>query len=200
VDVSNIILSPGAYGNEIMSKAGYHNKISSMIGLWLELPVDKLELNAPIKLARSGIGSSGPCKSANIIPGNLGVNKSIYVSSGHGFTGFKNHIEDDYLLELSKGVVDVSKKFFPENFNMIGDDIEKHLSYCLRPWTASCLPIFDAKPIANGIMITTTGQNTGGFAQAPMIAMEIINVLSGNKSKMLELFHHKRATNYTENV
>lgn len=191
------ILSPGAYGTNVLMQTSSKNLVSSVIGMWLKLPNTDPKLNFPIKLARTGIGSPGACESANIIPGidRSGANV-IYVSSGHGFIGANQTIDNNYLLNLGVGVIDVVRKYFP-NSPLLQENIEENLTYCIRPWTASCLGLFSIEKIENGgMIIISTGHNTGGFAQAAVLSNEILRVISGSESDMLLKYNPKRAFNY----
>ena len=179
-----IIFSPGAYAHDLLNDLGIKHYCNSVLGMWLKIPDEDNGLKSPLKLARNGIYSNGACSSSNIIPVEDEGGNHILISSGHGFIGKNHNYCNDQILHLSKGVIDVARKFFSNNKVSI-----KNISYCIRPWTYTCLGFFKNIPTDNGNIIVTGGHNTGGFAQAPVVANAILNEID-NKVNELAYIHN----------
>jgi D-amino-acid dehydrogenase len=65
--------------------------------------------------------------------------------------------------------------------------------FCVRPWTASSLGVFEVIPtVEGGRLVITGGHNTGGFAQAPAIAAAVLAELTGRRHTMDVLYHPLR--------
>ncbi len=197
IDSEFIIFCPGAYGEKILQNTQAKGLVSSVVGMWLKIPNKNLPMNYPVKIARSGVGVPGPCESANIITGNdSNGDKCIYISSGHGYIGFNQNINEDYINELGKGVIDVALKYFPDKIDKSPSQLKEELTYCIRGWTPSCLGVFDIEEKENGAMLLVTGHNTGGFAQAPIISDNVKKIIKQEKSDMLVKYNSQRVKNY----
>jgi D-amino-acid dehydrogenase len=65
--------------------------------------------------------------------------------------------------------------------------------YCIRPWTASGLGVFEcAETSDGGLAIVAGGHNTGGFAQSPSVACAVVAALRGEPHPMHRLYHPQR--------
>jgi D-amino-acid dehydrogenase len=63
----------------------------------------------------------------------------------------------------------------------------------VRPWTATGLGIFEStRTDQDGSFIITGGHNTGGFAQAPAVAMAVLASLERRSHLMHTLYHPNR--------
>ena len=67
---------------------------------------------------------------------------------------------------------------------------------CVRPWTATGLGIFESTGTdRDGSFIITGGHNTGGFAQAPAVAMAVLAAIERRSHPMHTLYHPKTPGN-----
>ena len=67
------------------------------------------------------------------------------------------------------------------------------ISYCVRPWTPTCLPVFESKNTRlGGKAIVFGGHNTGGFAQSPAFAKAVVDTITGKANPIQRLCHPER--------
>jgi D-amino-acid dehydrogenase len=65
--------------------------------------------------------------------------------------------------------------------------------FCVRAWTASSLGILEiVKKADGGILVVAGGHNTGGFAQAPVVAEAVLAALQGKHHLMHTLYQPNR--------
>lgn len=177
-----VVVSPGAYGGQISEGMSTHNKIHSVAGIWKRLKNDGHPLSMSMKYVRSGPYADGPAEGANIIYSDMGDGQDIWISSGHCYVGKSpNTISRSSLLALERAVDDTASKLFPGLKRHASDDLND-IQYCIRPWAAGCLGIFDIRPTKSGALVTSGGQNTGGFSQAPAMAKAFIDLLHGQEN------------------
>jgi hypothetical protein len=98
------------------------------------------------------------------------------------------------------GIEDTARHFFPAAYNQAQADgsLKAQRRYCIRPWTATGLGIFESMQTAqDGLLIITGGHNTGGFAQAPAIGTAVLASLQGKHHPMQTLYHPARYSAFT---
>jgi D-amino-acid dehydrogenase len=199
VTTKNIVISPGAYAGDLLNGTRSEGRIHGVIGVWLQLPNIHPCLNKSLKLARSGHVT----EDANITIATDRHGKPVIIlGSGYGYTGKDPGNIDQRLLQvLYEGLLDTARKYFPEPFQYAYDrgELQNSLKYCVRPWTASSLGLFESMPTATaGSCVITGGHNTGGFAQAPSVAIAVSAALSGKAHPMHVLYHPDRLTTYLQ--
>ncbi|MFC4304485.1 NAD(P)/FAD-dependent oxidoreductase [Cohnella boryungensis] len=197
IKAKHVVASPGVPSANFLQGMASDKQIGSMLGCWLTLPNDELNLRYPIKVGRSGYASEEAAAGANLIPGTGPDGKPLlYLSSGHGFIGLNpNNISKGHLNSLAKAVHETAESLFPEVYqqSLRNGLIPEEPRYCIRPWTPSCLGLLEVKPNAEGgLFILTGGHNTGGFAQSPAIARAVLDAIEGKANKMHFLYHPER--------
>lgn len=194
------VLSPGVPINDLLAGTSTFGQIGAMVGCWLTLPNLEPQLKYPLKVQRAGYASAESAAGANVIPAkNSCGDDVIYISSGHGFIGKANNIHINYVKDLEKAAHETAKKLFPvayrkaQSLGILGNSIR----YCIRPWTPSCLGIFEMLSTASGgMMVIAGGHNTGGFSQSTAVASAVISAFEGNYHTMHHLYHPKRTRNF----
>jgi len=198
---NNYVISPGAYGGNLLNGTLSQNKISSVVGSWLRLPNLEPKLEVSLKISRSGFASDGAAVGANILIGTDSTGQDIiHISSGHGYVGENpNNIDPMYINDLFKVVEETAKHYFPDCYKKAVESglLKNSFKCCVRPWTPSGLGIFEiTRTDDNGLLILTGGHNTGGFAQSPSIGMAVLSALQGNHHRMHSAYHPDRVKSF----
>jgi glycine/D-amino acid oxidase-like deaminating enzyme len=167
--------------------------IQGVLGCWLSLPNDRVGLDISLKVARRGHVT----EDANVTVSRNGKGTPILeLGSGYGWTGADPaNIDEDELERLYSGVADTARILFPGAFEAGGGEsgLRATRRFCVRPWTASNLGVFETLPARRGLCVVTGGNNTGGFAQAPVIAEAVVHAVTGKDHPMHSLYHPLRA-------
>lgn len=202
ISSSHYVISPGAYGNRILSGFRSENKIAGVAGLWLTMPDNaETRLDRPLKICRKGFAANGAAEGANIIGGTDTHGKPIiHVSSGHGFISLDPvRVNEEQLRELLPVVHETAQQYFPKQYS-IAQELEgfaTQIRYCVRPWTSTGLGLFEVAPSVNGgTAIITGGHNTGGFALSPSVGQAVLATLSGHQHRMHTLYDPDRLSNF----
>jgi D-amino-acid dehydrogenase len=187
------VLSLGVYGNELLSGFRSIHKIHGVLGLWLRMPNLEPTLRHSLKIARRG----HMAEDANVtVAKDCDGRDILIVGAGYGYVGRTlDNIRADLLDELFAAVQDTARRFFPRAYQAALDSglIDDRRHYCIRPWTASCLGIFELVATeGNGVAVMTGGHNTGGFAQSPSVAAAVLAALRGQAHPMHEHYHPDR--------
>lgn len=199
---SHYVISPGAYGNRILSGFRSENKIAGVAGLWLTMPDNtEMTLDRPLKICRKGFAANGAAEGANIIGGTDTHGKPIiHVSSGHGFINVDPaKLDDEQLHELLPVVHETAQQYFPKQYSRAQEleGFATQIRYCVRPWTSTGLGLFEVTPSVNGGQaIVTGGHNTGGFALSPSVGQAVLATLSGRPHRMHTLYDPDRFSNF----
>ncbi len=201
IKADHYLISPGAYGNILLTGTDSENMIASVLGMWLQLPNIEPKLDVSLKISRRGYASDSAAQGANIIVGTDSEGKPIInVSSGHGYLGENPHnISTEHLNNLFRVVEETAQYYFPKSYQVAKEKgiIESSLRYCVRPWTASGLGLFEViQAENNGILMITGGHNTGGFAQSPSIAKAVCSALRGQEHPMHQVYHPRRLSSF----
>ena len=156
-----------------------------MLGVWFTVPNVEPRLEHSLKIARSGHRA----EETNITLATGADGAPVLVcGAGYGWTGLRPDNVDEAELEvLFDALEDTLLRFFPKahaEAQAVGMlDASRRL--CVRPWTASCLGVFERLPTADGgTLIVTGGHNTGGFAQSPTIAEAVLAAFEGREHMM----------------
>ncbi len=193
VVADHLVLSTGVYGSELLRGTASDGLIHGVLGVWLTLPGGDPALEHSLKISRRGHRA----EDANVTVTNGPDGEPLLIiGSGYGWTGHDpNNIDAEELAVLYDAVEDTARTFFPRAFSEARKSglLERSRRFCVRPWTASSLGILEiAKKSDGGIMIITGGHNTGGFAQAPVVAEAISAALRGEQHPMHTLYHPDR--------
>lgn len=203
IEADHYVLSPGAYGNGLLRGLQCENKIASVIGMWLRLPNLEPKLNASLKITRSGYAADSAAEGANVIVGvDEHGNSIIHVSSGHGYVGENpNNISAAHIDDLFRVVEETAQRYLPSYYAAAQKSglLRESIKYCVRPWTASGLGLFETtQTAAGGLLIVTGGHNTGGFAQSPSTAYAVLSALRGEAHAMHRAYHPNRLNSFLD--
>jgi D-amino-acid dehydrogenase len=191
------VISPGAYGGTLLEGWKSDDAIAPMVGMWLTLPNTAPRLERPLKVSRAGFASSASTEGANVIAGwDPAYGEVIFVSGGHGYVGMDaGKLDPRGLADLTRAIDETAWRLFPDK---CARGVELGMSserprYCIRPWTASGLGVFECAETADGgLAIVAGGHNTGGFAQSPSVARAVVAALRGEHHPMHGLYHPQR--------
>jgi D-amino-acid dehydrogenase len=192
VEADSFVLSPGALGARLRGCVASLRPVGSMAGMWLVLPNGEPRLTTPLKVGRRAFASAGAAEGANVIPGRDEHGRPVlFCSSGHGFVGlYPAAVERTDLGELARCIEETARELFPDK---LAAAERRSPSFCVRPWTPSGLGIFSAsETVRGGRFVVTSGHNTGGFSQAPEIAVAVARALEGAPHDMHALYGAER--------
>lgn len=197
LEAAHYVISPGAYGATLLAGTRSQGKIHGVLGAWLRLPHIAPELQHSLKLARKGHIT----EDANItIATDVDGTPMLVIGSGYGHTGIDpRNIDQALLHQIYQGLVDTAEKYFPKAYQaaVAKGNLEASFKYCVRPWTATGLGIFDMLNSQHGgKCIINGGHNTGGFAQAPAIAQAVLAGLAGRNHAMHAAYDPERAARF----
>ncbi len=199
-EADHYVMSVGAYSTELLAGFLSADSVAAVIGHWLTIPNRTPQLTRPFKYSRDGFASKGACEGANVIPGhNHKGQPVIHISSGHGYIGFGHETQPyEDVMNLRRGVEETVRRLFPKQSEDLDLALCEPMKTCTRPWTPSGLGIFErANTQRGGAFIITGGHNTGGFAQAPAVAMAVLAALEHRHHPMHELYHPQRLEKLT---
>jgi glycine/D-amino acid oxidase-like deaminating enzyme len=185
-------ISPGVYGPQMLKGAQSEGQVHGMLGAWISIPNLEPKLQKSLKVSREGhIANSG-----NIIVAKDKSGEDILIfGSGFGYVGAHPDRIDQAQLEcLFRSMEDYLSQLFPRAYERAMDTgmLRASRRYCVRPWTPSCLGIFEIKEATTGRLVIATGHNTGGFAQSPSIAAATLAAFQGQSHRMHQDYHPRR--------
>lgn len=187
------VLSPGAYGDELLRGTQSHQRIQGMLGVWFTVPNVEPRLAHSLKIARKGHRA----EETNVTLATGADGEPVLVcGSGYGWTGLNpGNIDSAELDVLFDSLEDTLRRFFPEAHAAAraAGTLDASRQLCVRPWTASCLGVFERiAAVDGGALIVTGGHNTGGFAQAPVVAEAVLAAFRQRPHMMHERYHPAR--------
>jgi glycine/D-amino acid oxidase-like deaminating enzyme len=185
-------LSPGVYGSDLLNGTDSANKIHGILGAWISFPNLEPKLTRSLKISRDGhIANSG-----NIIPARSSTGKDILIfGSGFGYLGRDlSNVDDEQLSALFESMESYIEAMFPAAYRraMRTGELRESRRYCIRPWTASSLGVFEIMQATSGLVIVASGHNTGGFSQSTSVARATVDALQGRVHPMHILYHPRR--------
>lgn len=191
------VLSPGAYGDELLRGTASHGQIQGLLGVWLTVPNIEPRLENSVKIARKGHRA----EETNVTLATDGFGEPTLVcGSGYGWTGLNPHNIDSTELDvLFDALEDTLRHFFPKAHHAArtGGTLDASRQLCVRPWTASCLGVFErVETSEGGALIVTGGHNTGGFAQSPVVAEAVLAAFNGQEHPMHTWYHPQRLNRF----
>jgi D-amino-acid dehydrogenase len=197
LDAQHYVISPGAYGDNLLVGSRTHGRIHGVLGAWLRLPNTVPPFKLSMKLARKGHIT----EDSNItIVADVDGSPLLVIGSGYGYTGVDpRNIDQAQLHQIYHGLIDTAQKCFPQAYQaaLSTGSLESSFKYCVRPWTATSLGIFESIVTAQGgSCVITGGHNTGGFTQAPATAQAVLAALEGRQHPMHAAYHPDRASSF----
>lgn len=194
VRADHYVLSPGAYGDDLLAGTSSHGRIQGILGVWLTVPNHDPQLEHSLKVSRRG----HPTEDSNItVATDLAGCPALILGAGYGWVGNNPTAADpDELEVLFRAVEDTARTLFPRaHAAAIADGtLMASRRACVRPWTSSSLGIFDQLPtVGRGRLIITGGHNTGGFAQAPAVARAVCDALQGREHPIHAMYDPNRS-------
>jgi glycine/D-amino acid oxidase-like deaminating enzyme len=192
------VLSLGAYGNDLLRDTASHGKIQGMLGVWLTLPNIEPQLTRSVKIARNGHRAEET--NVTLAADESGGLPTLICGAGYGWTGVDPHNVDSAELDtLFDALEDTLRRFFPRALEAARAAGALHNSrqLCVRPWTSSCLGVFERiETVRGGRLLVTGGHNTGGFTQSPVVAQAVLAAFEGRKHLMHTRYHPRRLENF----
>jgi D-amino-acid dehydrogenase len=193
IRANNYVLSPGVYGDELLRGTESHERIQGMLGVWLTVPNVEPRLDHSVKIARKGHRA----EETNVTLGTGEAGEPILIcGSGYGWTGLNpGNIDSAELDVVFDALDDTIRHFFPKAHKAArkAGTLDASRRMCVRPWTSSCLGVFETKPAADeGVLVVTGGHNTGGFTQSPVVGEAVLAAFEGRKHSMHTRFHPRR--------
>jgi glycine/D-amino acid oxidase-like deaminating enzyme len=187
------VISAGAYGDDLLVGMVSHGQIQGVLGAWLTIPNLEPQLEHSLKVSRRG----HTAEDSNITVANDRDGRPVLIlGSGYGWVGLDPANIDSLELEgLFAAVEDTASRLFPRGHAaaVAADTLTMSRRVCVRPWTSSSLGIFERVPArGGGATIVTGAHNTGGFAQAPAVAVAVVRALRGKQHPMHVLYHPSR--------
>ena len=195
------VLSPGVYGGELLQGLRSHGHIHGVLGLWLRIPNREPKIEHSLKVGRKG----HMAEDSNItVATDEHGNEILIIGSGYGYTGIDPKNIDSALLDrLFEAVENTAARLFPRAHAeaVATGMLRNSRKFCVRPWTASCLGVFEmVQTERDGVLVVTGGHNTGGFAQAPAVANAVLCALRGRHHDMHEHYHPDRLAGFLRHV
>jgi D-amino-acid dehydrogenase len=180
VQADHLVLSPGAYGKQLLAGTRAADEIPGVLGSWISFLNVEPMMRHLMKI-RQGNHVTPDTNVTVVNDPHMG--QLLILGAGYGWTGSNPRNIDEAELEiLFRGLEDTARKFFPAAYRMASGEgtLTASRRRCVRPWTASNLGIFECLDIAGGgKLIVTGGHNTGGLAQAPAVATAVLAAIRG---------------------
>lgn len=180
----HVVLAVGASGNPLAHASGFRSAVTGMVGAWIALP-DVYGVRHSMKVRRPGAA----CEDANITVGVHEGRPALLVGSGYGHTGEDpDDVAPDALRAMTEDIVALCRALFPRaslRANLAEQIAEPR--FCVRPWTADSVPLHDVRRTGSGSVHLVTGHNTGGFAMAPAVAVDVATSLETSTRPLHEM-------------
>lgn len=194
------VLSPGAYCQNLLAGTASDAAVQGILGLWLFLPHLEPRLERSVKIHREGhVGED-----SNITVGRDGAGRpTLILGSGYGFLGERSlDMDSPEIRCLFQALEVTARRYLPTAYDraMREGTLYGARKACVRPFTSTGLGIFEVLPTAEGgRLVITTGHNTGGFTQAPVVAEAVRDTLGGCAHPMQSLYRPDRGRSGSSN-
>ena len=196
LEADHYVLSPGVSGNALLKGTASENMIQGVIGVWLQLPNTDGRLQQSMKIHRRG----HLVEDINVTVATDAKDGTdvLMLGGGYGYVGLGSVSPNSpELASLFAELEQVAQIYFPEPYAVAKADHSLwpggQRKYCVRPFTATGLGLFERLPTATGgQLIIVGGNNTGGFAQGPAIAQAVWRSIMGEDDPIHALFHPSR--------
>jgi D-amino-acid dehydrogenase len=181
IERDHYALSLGIDLSNVTPPPALRNQVHGVLGAWITLPNLEPQLANSLKIARR----YHLTEDANVTVAMEGDSEVLYFGSGYGYTGSRGQIEESEMTMMREAILDSVEAYFPQAYETVGKErLAESFRYCVRPWTSSCLGVFASEPASRGVAVWTGGHNTGGFAQAPVVAEAVQAALRGDYHDM----------------
>jgi glycine/D-amino acid oxidase-like deaminating enzyme len=163
------VIASGALDRHLLHNMPLAGRIMGVAGCWITIP--RHSLPGALK-----IYAPDPTSYINITADN----DRLLISGGYGFIGDEDiDPESPGILALFDRLEAIISRVFPEQYTMARQANLLDRRVCVRPMTATGLPIFEILPcIGGGSLIITGGNSAGGFTQAPVVASAVLHALT----------------------
>lgn len=187
------VLSPGVLGNELLAGTRSKDKLQGILGLWMSLPNLEPRLHHSIKLHREGhVGEDSNVTLAHDADGR----PRLILGSGYGYLGLHPlDMGSAEIARLFEALEHTAQRYFPRAYEAAAGDgtLRRGRKACVRPFTPTGLGIFEVLGTPEGgRLVVASGHNTGGFAQAPVVAEAVAATLRGIPHPMQALYDPER--------
>lgn len=189
----HVVVSPGAHGEALLEGSRCQGRVQGVLGLWLELPELRPGLGRPLKIHREGhVGET-----SNVLPvSSADGRRQWLLGAGYGYLGRRPvDPSNPQLPHLYAALEETARRFLPRAWAraLAEGTLHGERRACLRPFTDNGLGLFEVEATRDGgLLILTTGHNTGGFTQAPAVAEAVVSTLSGEQHPMAALYDPER--------
>lgn len=187
------VISPGAYGHDLLEGTSSYGKVQGIVGLWALLPHLEPKHLRSIKIHREGhVGEDSNVTLSRDEQGN----PILILGSGYGFIGERPlNMDSPEIGRLFEALEETAQRYFPSAYRKAMRDATLYGSRkaCVRPFTSTGLGLFEVLPTdEGGRLIITAGHNTGGFTQSPVVAEAVHSTLCGIEHSMQSLYRPDR--------
>lgn len=186
------VVSPGIYGDEILSGFKSRSLLHGVLGVWCTLPRVAHELTRSVKIKRAARINEDSNVTLAVSPSGEPV---LILGTAYGYVGSQPGKLCARQLEfLYEQLEDVAQTFFPQACRAARQDgtIGRSRRFCIRPWTPTGLGVFEVQAAQDGLALVTGGHNTGGFAVSPVVARSVATALAGSVEDIHWSFHPER--------
>lgn len=196
LQADHFVVSPGVTGHVLLNGTGCENLIHGVLGVWLQIPNLNGQQMHSIKIHRRG----HLVEDINVtVAKDMETGEDILVfGGGYGYVGEGRPAPDSLeLMAIFNELEEVARIYFPQGYAAAKARGTLHpggnRKFCVRPFTATGLGVYEKTPTTSGgCLIITGGNNTGGFAQAPAVARAVWRSLVGEFDPIHMLFHPGR--------
>ncbi len=193
VKATHYVLSPGVYGKRLLSGTAAAVQIQGVAGAWLTIPNIDGRQAMSIKVRQDNHVT--PDTNVTVL-NDESKGPVLILGAGYGWVGEKpDNIDEAQLDVIFRGIEDTARRLFPQAYHAAAAEgwLRSTRRSCIRPWTASSLGIFEIHPTSSGgRLIVTGGNNTGGFAQAPVIGEAVLAALEERPHPVHEYYSTHR--------
>jgi len=161
VTADHLVLSPGAYGGDLLTGMASGGALHGVLGAWLSLP-NPHGLELSLKIARTGHLAED--SNVTVTTGPDGRSQLV-IGSGYGWTGADPaNIDPGQLEVLHRAVADTARTFFPDAYEEAHDSGQLNCGqrHCVRPWTASSLGLLETATMPGGGTLVQRRVNPAG--------------------------------------
>ena len=196
LEADHFVVSPGSTGNVLLSGTASENLGHGVIGVWLQIPNLRPQMQHSIKIHRA----AHLVEDINVtVAKDVDTGEDVLIfGGGYGYVGLDRPPPDcPELMALFNELEEVARIYFPQGYAAAKERGTMYpggnRKFCVRPFTPTGLGLFEKISTASGgHMIITGGNNTGGFAQAPAVARAVWRALVGEHDRIHVLFHPDR--------
>jgi glycine/D-amino acid oxidase-like deaminating enzyme len=196
LEADHFVVSPGSTGNVLLSGTASENLVQGVIGVWLQIPNLRPQLQHSIKIHRR----AHLVEDINVtVAKDMETGEDVLIfGGGYGYVGLDRPPPDcPELMALLNELEEVARIYFPQGYAAAKERGTMYpggnRKFCVRPFTPTGLGLFEKISTASGgHLIITGGNNTGGFAQAPAVARAVWRALVGEYDRIHVLFHPDR--------